>query len=181
MKPNRFQVLAALLSYPGDGYAEAAGLLEREHRSAVDGGVAKFAEFVRRTPLPELEEAFSGTFDVNPACALDVGWHLFGEDYNRGLFLARIRREMARHGLAESAELPDHLTQVLALLDRMDSREGTAFAVSCVLPAVEKMRGKLAEKGSPFEPVLGEVEAVLRERFSPPGVAASAGGAGGAR
>ena len=40
--------------------------------------------FVEQHELWQIEETFTRTFDVNPACALEVGWHLFGEEYARG-------------------------------------------------------------------------------------------------
>jgi len=40
------------------------------------------------------------TFDINPACALEVGWHLFGEDYMRGQFLVRMREELSKYEIA---------------------------------------------------------------------------------
>ena len=74
--------------------------------------------FVHHTAEPSaLEEAFTGTFDVNPACALEVGWHLFGEEYARGMFLVRMREELRKYGLAESSELPDHVSHVLAIVN----------------------------------------------------------------
>ncbi len=52
------------------------------------------------TQLWEVEEAFTRTFDVNPACALEVGWHLFGEEYTAAMFLVRMREELRKHGSA---------------------------------------------------------------------------------
>ena len=71
----------------------------------------------------ELEELYTRTFDINPVCSLEVGWHLFGEDYNRGAFLVRMRGLLREHGIEEGAELPDHLESVLRVLDAFVKRD----------------------------------------------------------
>ncbi len=45
---------------------------------------------------PSCEELYTRTFDLNPVCALEIGWHLFGEDYERGAFLVRMRDQLRR-------------------------------------------------------------------------------------
>ena len=64
--------------------------------------ISAFGAFIEQHDLWEVEEAFTQTFDVNPACALDIGWHLFGEEYARGMFLVRMREELRKHGLARN-------------------------------------------------------------------------------
>ena len=86
-------------------------------------GISEFGQFVEQCGEFELEEAYTRTFDVNPACALEIGWHLFGEDYMRGQFLVRMRGELAKYGIPESSELPDHLTHVLAVIAAMPDDE----------------------------------------------------------
>ena len=49
-----------------------------------------------------MQELFTRTFDINPACA-SRGGHLFGEEYRGAL---RPDAELRRLGLEESAELP---------------------------------------------------------------------------
>ena len=115
--------------------------------------------------LADLEELYTRTFDFSPSCALEIGWHLFGEDYNRGAFLVRLREELARHGIQESCELPDHLTHVLPLLDRMRPDEAARFALACVTPAVEKMLAGLEGKQNPYEHLFRCLVAMLNAEF----------------
>ena len=84
---------------------------------------ADFGAFAEQHELWEVEEAFTRTFDVNPTCALEVGWHLFGEEYARGMFLVRMREELRKYSLPESAELPDHIAHVLAVVAAMPDDE----------------------------------------------------------
>lgn len=104
--------------------------------------------------LADLEELYTRTFDFSSPCALEIGWQLFGEDYHRGALLVRLREELARHGIQEACELPDHLIHVLPLLDRMRPDEAARFATACVTPAVEKIRANLQGKRNPYESIV---------------------------
>lgn len=141
--------LAAVFEYPtGDLWDRVDHCVDRV--AAIDPDAAEplrtFREALRGRSLHELEELYIQTFDMDPASCLDLGWQLFGEDYNRGLFLARLRREMDAAGVEENpGELPDHLTQVLRLLQRMEPAAADDFVLSCALPALEKIVGAMPE------------------------------------
>ncbi len=176
---ERFQLLRTVLAYPGPEYSAATERLNDTltgEDPAVIESFAAFAAFVRAKSGSDLEEDFTNTFDVNPVCTLDIGWHLFGDDYSRGLFLAKVRKEMHDHGISETAELPDHLTHTLALLDRMDPPQAADFASACIIPAIEKMEAALREKSNPFAGVVKAAGASVRGRFCPPAAPASDAG-----
>jgi nitrate reductase assembly molybdenum cofactor insertion protein NarJ len=99
---------------------------------------------------------------------LETGWHLFGEDYNRGAFLVRMRGLLRRHGIEEGPELPDHLESVLRVLGAMGQEEASSIAREFILPAVARMRAPLAGTANPYEAVLGEIDGFLRERYGEP-------------
>lgn len=141
--------LATVFEYPRDGLQDRIDHCV-ERVEAVDPDAAEplraFREAIRGKSLAELEELHIQTFDMDPKSCLDLGWQLFGEDYNRGLFLARLRREMETAGVKEDPlELPDHLPQVLRLLQRMEPVAARDFVFCCVLPALEKIAGGLPE------------------------------------
>jgi len=158
------RALGRLLSYPDEQTVEAAELLyiilQGEVPEAAEE-ISQFGEFLERHESWEVEETFTGTFDVNPACALEVGWHLFGEEYARGMFLVRMREELRKYGLSESAELPDHMTHALAVVGAMPDDEAERFVRACVLPAVQKMRQALDGKESPYSHVVACLALVL--------------------
>ena len=67
---------------------------------------ALFNQFCREIDglsTDELQELFTRTFDLNPACTLEIGWQLYGEDYRRGEFLVQMRQGLREKGLPESA------------------------------------------------------------------------------
>lgn len=161
-----YTAIAELLAYPDGGFRERVA---RCRKLPVDSAAAAhLAEFDAATcgcDPADLEELYTRTFDFSPSCALELGWHLFGEDYNRGALLVRLRAELARHGIHESCELPDHLTHVLPLLDRMAPDEAARFAPACVAPAVEKILAGLEEKQNPYECVFRCLVAMLHAEF----------------
>ena len=167
MSTTLYDLLGTLLRYPDAAYPAAVEAC----RGALAGAdaetaahVERFAAAVRGQRMADLEEFFTHTFDINPVCSLEVGWHLFGEDYERGAFLVRMRQELRRYGLAESSELPDHLTHGLAVLGRMEPDQAGDFAATCVLPAVDKMVAGLSGRDSPYEHALRAIQAFLVAR-----------------
>jgi nitrate reductase delta subunit len=165
------ELLAALLRYPGEGYANAAercfeALVESDPETALLLG--KFLAQTRDCSVEELQALYTATFDLDPVCSLEVGWHLFGENYERGEFLVKMRGELRRLGIAESAELPDHMTHALAALGRMEPEEGGEFATACLFPALDKMCAGLEGKSNPFENILLAVARVLERRYQRP-------------
>jgi nitrate reductase molybdenum cofactor assembly chaperone NarJ/NarW len=152
-KVRTLGTIGRLLSYPNNHYEQLVELLylivQTAHPEAAKG-VSEFGQFVEQCGEFELEEAFTHTFDVNPACALEIGWHLFGEDYMRGQFLVRMRGELAKYEIPESSELPDHLTHVLAVIAAMPDEEARQFSHACVFPAIYKMQSALDKAQSPY-------------------------------
>ena len=142
-----YVLLAPLLAYPRAEH-QAHIMRCREALTHSHSEAAAFlSAFERETQddtIDRVEERFTRTFDLNRQCNLEIGWHLFGENYDRGSFLVWMRQQLRGFGLAESGELPDHLTHVLL-----------------VLPALQRMLSELKEKENPYENVLHAVQSVL--------------------
>ena len=175
--------LAALFAYP-----DASGVARV--RAAVEAvpGLGAFADRMRAGRPEDLEEQFTRTFDINPLVSLEVGWHLYGEDYSRGAFLVRMRGLMREHGVAESGELPDHLTHVLTTLGRLEGAAADELARGFVLPALAKILAAFEGKDNDYRLPLAAAQRFLRERhgeeaepaeMQPPPYAQACGGCGG--
>ena len=166
--PKALNALSVLLSYPSEHTCQAAELLYvvlgGEHPEAASEAAA-FGAYLERHEQYEAEEVFTRTFDVNPACALEVGWHLFGEEYARGMFLVRMREELRKYNIAETSELPDHIAHVLAVVAAMPADEAERFVGACVLPAVEKMRQALDGKDTPYRHAINCLTLSLRHTW----------------
>lgn len=161
--------LAALITYPGEKYLERLRdswvALAREYPAAAET-LQPFIEYSAKLDVAELEEAYTRTFDINPVCCLEVGWQLFGEEYERGAFLVKMRQALRENGLSESTELPDHLCHILPLLGRLDTAGAGPLVTACVLPAIDKMIAGFTDAKNPFECVLKTIRSVLRERYA---------------
>lgn len=164
MRERIYRTLGDLLFYPEAGYrwrlAECRQLLAGVIPQAVRR-LERFEEETAELNNEQFEELYVRCFDHSPAHALEIGWHLFGEDYHRGALLVRLRQELRRHGITETAELPDHLAHVLVLLGRMESAEAENFAQACVVPALRKLLEGLEKSGSPYLNLLEAVSAVV--------------------
>lgn len=164
MRERVYRSLAELVLYPENGYrwqvAECRQLLGGVVPKAVQC-LERFEEETAELSKEQFEEVYIRCFDHSPPHALEIGWHLFGEDYHRGALLVRLRQELRRHGLAESTELPDHMTHVLALLGRMEPHEAHSFAEACVVPAIGKLLEGLRKSESPYLKLVEAVSAVI--------------------
>ena len=171
MRWEMYNSLAALLLYPEADYAfHLREALAAGEEWAIIPGLDAFSEATWDMDAHALQELFIQTFDLSPVCSLEMGWHLFGENYDRGLLLVKMRQQLRDHGLAETTELPDHLNHGLRLLARMERSQGSYFAEAIVLPAVEKMLQALRGKQNPYEHVLQAVRLAVRADF--PGIPA---------
>lgn len=168
---NEFELLAALLRYPSEGYVgEAACCCDALSASSPEIALPlrELIDQTRSLSLEDLQALYTATFDLDPVCSLEVGWHLFGENYERGEFLVRMRGELQRLGVKESTELPDHLSHALQALGRMKEDEAADFAAACLFPALDKMSAGIKDKANPFENVLAAATRLLEHRYPRP-------------
>jgi nitrate reductase delta subunit len=161
---------AGLFFYPDAEYGARVERCRREFTAALPQTgefLVAFADSLEKLAPEQVEELFTRTFELNPLCALEVGWHLFGENYSRGEFLVQMRQQLRRHNLPESTELPDHLGHVLPILARLPDEESGPFAAQYVLPALDKMLVQMAGKENPFEQLLQAVRRLAADRRTP--------------
>lgn len=173
MIPETLESFALLFEYPTAEYQQliqtccltVGEALEVSGRDEVNGLLLNFQKANDGRTREELEELYTRTFDLNPVCSLDLGWHLYAENYDRGAFLVRMRELLRRHGIPETNELPDHLPSVLKLLARMPKDEGGVLVREFVLPAVKKMTEGFAKSDNPFALLVKAVGVILREMY----------------
>ena len=163
-----FYRLAAVLTYPDCDYSDYIGACLAAAPDCAREHVALFRKQVAGLEIEEAQELFTRTLDLNPVCSLELGWHLFGENYDRGLLMSRLRRELAAAGIEENGELPDHLTHALRLLAEMPPARAEEFASAIVVPALEKMLIAFSGKQNPYELLLQGLAACLEQRY--PGI-----------
>lgn len=165
---NIYGSFAALFSYPTESYHQHGNDCLHALRNAPAGVCSEFQTFhseIAALGTEEVQELFTRTFDLNPMCTLEIGWQLYGEDYQRGEFLVNMREHLRELGISESGELPDHLSHALALLGRLEAAEAQEFASGYVLPALDKMRAAWKENRNAFAPLLESVFELLKSEY----------------
>jgi len=162
--PLIHDTLSRLVRYPDDTFPaalEARTALIAEACPDAAEDLAAFVAFAVEHPPEELEELYTRTFDNNAERALEVGWHVFGENYTRGAFMVRMRQLLKETGAEQTTELPDHLSHVLGIVARCDASYATELVEASVIPAVARVADELAKDSNPYEHVLRATLAVL--------------------
>lgn len=112
------------------------------------------------------EERYSGLFDLHPVCTLHVGYHLFGEAYQRGALLSGLVGEMRKVGMVPGEELPDYLPNVLRILAALPAGEDREILVDALLlPGLTRMTDGLKDVDHPW----AEIVRALPELLAPLG------------
>jgi nitrate reductase delta subunit len=164
-----FDAFAELLSYPATDPAPAA----RRCRDLVTGGKGStkhldtFLSRAEKARPHEMEELFSSTFDLDPACAPYVGHHLCGEGPRRGVFLAKLADVYRQDGFEDrsgpAGELADHVSVVLRYLSAVPAGPGRkALLEDGLVPALDKMLAAPLDPDNVYRSVL----AALREEVA---------------
>jgi nitrate reductase assembly molybdenum cofactor insertion protein NarJ len=166
-KQELFEALAGLYEYPSHGlYAKRIATFRKlvaEEYPALSKQLIPLAARTRGKPDGTVEEMYTRTFDINAICCLEIGWHIYGEEYARGSLMVRFRQELRRQKIKESAELPDHLTHVLQLIGRLEGEMADDLAGRYLLPAMGKMLDGMKGKESPYEALLVVTKKIIQK------------------
>ena len=168
LAPFTYILLAETFCYPRPGRLEhlAAGLVEIPPGSAKTA-LGSFLEKIGCLSLAEWEELCTRTLDLNPPAAPYIGFQVWGESYQRGVFLSEMSREISAAGVDLEGELPDHLIPVLRYLAAVSPP--LPKLVEVLDPALQRMLATLrkAEPGNPyidlFEAVKESCKSLIKE------------------
>lgn len=170
LDPVVADALATLLEYPDGAYAAKAARA-RAALEALAPDVAQasvpFFSHLAATPGFEQEELFTRTFDWAPERALELGWHLYGEQYERGAFLVKTRDLLRAHGVEEGRDLPDHVGTLLRLVGRMPPESAGRFVQQFMRPALVKLRAGFGADPHPYLALLAAIEGALPDEPVP--------------
>lgn len=154
---DNYNKLADLLEYPASNWDSKTAAC------ADNDALTEFRSGIEALSLADLQELYTRTFDLNPVCALEVGYHLFGENYKRGEFLANLRETEAPFDLGQEYQLPDYLPVLLRLLTKLDDEELRSSLIShCLVPAIEKMMLSFKDTENPYRYLLKAVRTTLQ-------------------
>ncbi len=140
---NHYTALAEIFRYPSPDREKFVGEWRKIIWNTVPemaGKLEIFINHIHEKSLAAQQEYFIGTFDVQALCFLDIGYVLYGEDYNRGVFLVNMKNEQEKAGNDCGHELPDHLPNMLSLLPKLeDENLAEELVCSMMIPALENM------------------------------------------
>ena len=157
-------LLSFLLRYPDEEVVAA--------REAVRAQVADLPDGPQREALERFLDGWTGdatalaaayveTFDLRRRTSLHLTFYAHGDTRERGMALLRLKKLYRAAGLPlATAELPDHLTVMLAFAELAPPGYGEALLAEH-RPAIELLRLALHDAGSVHEHVLDAVAAAL--------------------
>jgi nitrate reductase delta subunit len=156
---------ATLLSYPdGEARQVAATCAELLRTSCPEAAapLRSFIDFLATEETARVEELFTATFDLQPACHPYVGYQLCGESQQRTMFLIKLQQLYRQHGFQTGAELPDHLGTLLRFIGTVADRNCCAELVGDgLLPSLEKMLQGLNAGEHPYADLLRALQNFL--------------------
>jgi nitrate reductase molybdenum cofactor assembly chaperone NarJ/NarW len=159
-----YSAFAVILDYPKTSITglmdDCATELALEASDA-QAHLLDFRAAVAQKTLSQLQEIYTGAFDLRPDCTPNLGYHLFGDDARRGVFLAELKGRMEARGVALGVELPDHIAFILNYLD-LAEEDRPAMIEDCLLPAVARMIEVLKESRNPYEHALWALLSLLQ-------------------
>lgn len=150
---------------------ESLSMLQKSTIGMKDGNEKKallhFIDAIHPLSLGEWEELHTRTLDLNPPAAPYIGYQVWGESYQRGVFLSQMSHELRAAEVDTEDELPDHLIPVLRYL--AESQNPIPELLQVLVPAVERMSAALrqADAKNPylylFDGVLALSKSIVKE------------------
>ena len=162
-----YGLFADILDYPERSIAKSLGDCIGELTPAIPEAHAHLKGFqnsIADKSLGQLQEVYTNAFDLRPDCTPNLGYHLFGDDGRRGLFLAELKGRMESRGIRSGVELPDHIALLLRYVDIADEDERLPVIEDCLLPAVARMVEVLTPSGNPYEHALSALLSLIRHQ-----------------
>lgn len=159
--------MATLLDYPDPSIrvtATACADLLRDAHPEAGEVFAGFLRFLNDHPAARLEEIYTATFDLQPACHPYVGYQLCGENQKRALFLMKLQQLYREHDFPAGAELADHLATLLRFVAEVaDPQCREELIQDGILPALDKMLAQAESATNPYIQLLQVVRLVMAQ------------------
>jgi nitrate reductase assembly molybdenum cofactor insertion protein NarJ len=142
MSLEHYNSLSKLFDYPEDDYYDAIANAIVSLKDDYPEAKIYLEKFVELLPLQlsEVQELYSKSFEVQAVTSLDVGYVLYGDDYQRGIILVKLNQEHKKVNNDCGVELGDFLPNLLRLLTKIEDDDVKNEMVTMLIaPSVEKM------------------------------------------
>ena len=162
---------AVLLSYPDDHVKEqavACAAHMKEVNSEAATSLESFLDFIKTNDFSRIEEAFTGTFDLQSLCHPYVGYQLCGESQQRTMFMLKLRELYKQYDFISGNELPDHLAEVLRFVGSITDQDCRLEIIQDgILPALAKITQGIESDNHPYVALLNALQSFLTETVTP--------------
>ena len=164
-----YRLFAGLLEYPTPALAwQAQECGELVWPAAAAALLDQFRTHVEHAAPAHLEELYTGTFDLQAVCYPYVGYHLFGESYKRGMFMAQLNAGYRERAFSAENELPDHVGVILRFLALAPADDfSQALLHEGLIPALDMMAQAFGDQSD--NPYAGVIRALLLMLRDPDG------------
>ena len=142
----QIKLISYLLHYPDDSLLSLLPALrqvlnETENVSARDK-YDQILSYIEQTPLIQLQEQYTETFDLNSSNCMNLTYHRWGDTEKRGPALVHLEETYLKAGFQRiSSELPDYLPLVLEFISEQPDAAGSE-----IIPIYGEVVGSLAER-----------------------------------
>jgi len=150
----QIKLISCLLHYPDEsliGWLPAYREILSEIESvSVRNKYDQILSYFEQTPLIQLQEQYTETFDLNPSNCMNLTYHRWGNTEKRGSALVHLEDVYLKAGFERiSSELPDFLPLMLEFIS-----ERPDVADSEIIPlygtVVETLAARLRQAGHPY-------------------------------
>ncbi len=150
----QIKLISGLLNYPDESLLrwlpEFKQVLNEIESVSVRNKYDQILSYFEQTPLIQLQEQYTETFDLNPSNCMNLTYHRWGNTDKRGSALVHLEEIYLKAGFERtSSELPDFLPLVLEFIS-----ERTDVARSEIIPiygtVVETLAEKLRQTDHPY-------------------------------
>ncbi len=165
-----FARLATAFQYPTpDRLAELDQTVAEMENGSAKRQLGAFVNELRGLSLAEWEELHTRSLDLGPLFVPYVGWVTWGENYQRGEFMAEMKAALEFEGVPMNGELPDHLDPVLRYLAVADPPLPSLVEVFPAAIATMNKKLKESDDTSPYLHLLKAIAAVADTLKTPVG------------
>jgi nitrate reductase delta subunit len=106
--------------------------------------------YIEQTPLIQLQEQYTETFDLNPASCMNLTYHRWGDTEKRGPALVHLEEIYQKAGFQRiGSELPDFLPMVLEFISEQPDA-GSSEIIPLYGKVLETLAERLGEAGHPY-------------------------------
>lgn len=161
----QIKLISHLLHYPDESLLgwlpEFREVLNDIDSVSVRNTFEQIVSYFEQTPLIQLQERYTETFDLTPSNCMNLTYHRWGNTEKRGTALAHLEETYLKAGFERiSNELPDFLPLMLEFIS-----ERPDVANLEILPlygtVVETLTERLGQAGKPYALLFGQLTDVL--------------------